>query len=63
MKNKTKKTEGASWSSYKKAPKKISQSEIEKKDVKKSKSIEKYLIWHIEGGVGKHVAATSVLPF
>jgi hypothetical protein len=27
----------------------------------KSKSIEKYLVWHIQGGLGKNIAATSLI--
>ena len=29
---------------------------------KKDNNMDKFLIWHIEGGLGKNVAATSLLP-
>jgi hypothetical protein len=28
----------------------------------KKDKMEKYIVWHIEGGLGKNVAATSLLP-
>ena len=55
---------GATWSSYGKNVKKISDKDIETKDMSRndSKSKQKYLIWHIQGGLGKNVAATALLP-
>lgn len=35
---------------------------IEVKPSKEIKSMDKYIVWHIEGGLGKNVAATALLP-
>ncbi len=60
-----KKSQGSTWSSYKnKMPHKmITEEEITTMDKKTSdsKSKEKYLIWHVQGGLGKNVAATSLV--
>ncbi len=61
---KPKKTSGATWSSYGKDVNKISNKEIGTKDMSRNdtKSKEKFLIWHVQGGLGKNVAATALLP-
>ena len=43
---------------------KISNKEIGTKDMSRNdtKSKEKFLIWHVQGGLGKNVAATALLP-
>ena len=29
---------------------------------KKDRDMDKYIVWHVEGGLGKNVAATALLP-
>ncbi len=59
----SKKSSGSSWSSYDKDVKKVTNKEIETKDMSRSNVVEdKYLIWHVQGGLGKNVAATALLP-
>ena len=44
---------GSTWSSYGKDVKKISNKDIETKDMSRndSKSKQKYLIWHVQGSI------------
>jgi len=54
---------GSTWSSYGKDVSKISNEEIATKDMSRSDGVQKkYLIWHVQGGLGKNVAATALLP-